>query len=75
MICTDERPARLAAFDAAWFVVRDGEIWCWTYRKSQKVKNIERDPRATLLIETGEEYPELRGIQIEARPTYPRPRR
>jgi PPOX class probable F420-dependent enzyme len=49
-----------------WFLVRDGEIWVWTYAKSQKIKNLERDPRATLLIETGVEYTELRGIQIEA---------
>ena len=49
-----------------WFTVRDGEIWCWTFAKSQKVKNLERDPRATLLVETGEEYQELRGVQIEA---------
>ena len=49
-----------------WFLVRDGEIWCWTYAKSQKVKNLERDPRATVLVETGHEYTELRGIQIEA---------
>ena len=49
-----------------WYVPRDGEIWIWTYAKSQKVKNLERDPRATLLIETGEEYGELRGVQIEA---------
>jgi PPOX class probable F420-dependent enzyme len=49
-----------------WYVVRDGEIWIWTYAKSQKVKNLERDPRATLLIETGVEYAELRGVQIEA---------
>ena len=49
-----------------WFTVRDGEIWIWTFAKSQKVKNLERDPRATLLIETGTEYLELRGIQIEA---------
>jgi PPOX class probable F420-dependent enzyme len=49
-----------------WFVVRDGEIWVWTYAKAQKVKNLERDPRATLLIETGHEYTELRGVQIEA---------
>jgi PPOX class probable F420-dependent enzyme len=49
-----------------WFVVRDGDIWVWTYAKSQKVKNLERDPRATLLVETGFEYTELRGIQIEA---------
>ena len=49
-----------------WFTLRDGEIWIWTYAKSQKVRNLERDPRATLLIETGTEYVELRGIQIEA---------
>ncbi len=49
-----------------WFTVRDGEIWVWTYAKSQKVRNLERDPRATLLVETGTEYQELRGIQIEA---------
>jgi PPOX class probable F420-dependent enzyme len=49
-----------------WYVPRDGEIWIWTYAKSQKVRNLERDPRATLLIETGFEYVELRGVQIEA---------
>jgi len=49
-----------------WYVPRDGEIWIWTYAKSQKVKNLERDPRATLLIETGFEYGDLRGVQIES---------
>jgi PPOX class probable F420-dependent enzyme len=49
-----------------WYVPRAGEVWIWTYAKSQKVRNLERDPRATLLIETGEEYGELRGVQIEA---------
>ena len=49
-----------------WYVPREGEIWIWTYAKSQKVRNLERDPRATLLIETGHEYGELRGAMIEA---------
>jgi PPOX class probable F420-dependent enzyme len=49
-----------------WFVPREGEIWIWTYAKSQKVRNLERDPRATLLVETGHEYGELRGAMIEA---------
>jgi PPOX class probable F420-dependent enzyme len=49
-----------------WYVPRDGAVWIWTYAKSQKVRNLERDPRATLLIETGHEYAELRGVQIEA---------
>ena len=28
-----------------WYVLRDGELWSWTYAKSQKVRNLERDPR------------------------------
>ncbi len=48
-----------------WFVPRDGEVWIWTYAKSQKVRNLERDPRATVLVETGHEYGELRGAMIE----------
>jgi PPOX class probable F420-dependent enzyme len=49
-----------------WYVPRDGRIWVWTYAKSQKVRNLERDLRATLLVETGREYTELRGVMIEA---------
>jgi PPOX class probable F420-dependent enzyme len=50
-----------------WFVPRDGtDLWIWTYAKSQKVRNLERDPRATELVETGHEYGELRGAMIEA---------
>jgi PPOX class probable F420-dependent enzyme len=49
-----------------WFVLREGEIWVWSYAKAQKVRNLERDRRATLLVETGTEYVELRGVQIEA---------
>jgi len=36
-----------------------------TYRQSQKVRNIERDPRVCLLVETGSAYDELRGVMIE----------
>jgi PPOX class probable F420-dependent enzyme len=49
-----------------WYVPRGGDLWVWTYAKSQKVRNLERDPRATLLVETGVEYGELRGVMIEA---------
>jgi nitroimidazol reductase NimA-like FMN-containing flavoprotein (pyridoxamine 5'-phosphate oxidase superfamily) len=49
-----------------WYIVRAQEIWAWTYAKSQKTRNLERDPRATLQIETGEQYHELRGVMIEA---------
>jgi PPOX class probable F420-dependent enzyme len=50
-----------------WYVVRGKDIWAWTYAKSQKVRNLERDPRATLQVEEGEQYHELRGVMIEAR--------
>ncbi len=49
-----------------WFVNRKGEVWVWTYAKSQKVRNLERDPRASVLVETGREYGELRGLMVEA---------
>jgi hypothetical protein len=50
-----------------WYVVRDEQIWAWTYAKAQKTRNLERDPRATLQVEDGERYEELRGVMIEAR--------
>ena len=40
-------------------------IWAWTYGASQKVRNLERDPRATLQVEAAEEYHELRGVMLE----------
>ena len=47
----------------------DGEsasrIWAWTYAASQKVRNLERDSRATLQVEAGEAYQELRGVMLE----------
>ncbi|WP_028850091.1 pyridoxamine 5'-phosphate oxidase family protein [Thermocrispum municipale] len=48
-----------------WFVLRDGQVWAWTYGKSQKVRNLERDPRATLQVEAGVDYSELRGVTFE----------
>jgi Pyridoxamine 5'-phosphate oxidase len=49
-----------------WYVVRDGRLWAWTFAKSQKTKNLERDPRATLQVEAGRDvYSELRGVMFE----------
>jgi PPOX class probable F420-dependent enzyme len=47
-----------------WYVIRDGQLWAWTYRKSQKVVNLRRDPRCTLQVEAGTEYSELRGVML-----------
>ena len=48
-----------------WYVVRDGECWAWTYAKSQKVRNLERESRCTLQVEAGAEYMELRGVMFK----------
>jgi PPOX class probable F420-dependent enzyme len=47
-----------------WYVVQDGVLWMRTYGKSQKVVNARRDPRCCALIESGDRYLELRGVQI-----------
>lgn len=53
-----------------WYVLRaaqDGgqQVWAWTYAASQKVRNLERDPRASLLVEAGDTYDRLRGVMLE----------
>ena len=50
-----------------WYVVRDGEIAFWTYAKSQKVVNLRRDPRLTVLVATGEVYEQLKGVSVTGR--------
>ena len=48
-----------------WFVPEGDELIGWTYAKSQKAKNLERDPRATVQLEDGVRYEELRGVMME----------
>ena len=50
---------------AMWYVLINDEIAFWTYTKSQKAVNLRRDPRLTCLVEAGERYDELRGVQIK----------
>jgi PPOX class probable F420-dependent enzyme len=67
LICATNGPRGWPHLMPLWYVVRGEEIWAWTFAKSQKVRNLERDPRATLQVEDGERYEELRGVMIEAR--------
>jgi PPOX class probable F420-dependent enzyme len=48
-----------------WFVGNASELRGWTYAKSQKARNLERDPRATVGLEDGVQYHELRGVTFE----------
>ena len=47
-----------------WFLVVDGKIGFRSFSKSQKIVNLRRDPRLTVLVEDGETYAELRGVMI-----------
>jgi PPOX class probable F420-dependent enzyme len=48
-----------------WYGIEpDGAIVMTTFTKSQKIRNLERDPRVSLLVEAGEEYAELQGVVI-----------
>jgi PPOX class probable F420-dependent enzyme len=67
VICATNGPDGWPHLMPLWYVIRDRELWAWTYAKSQKVRNLERDDRATLQIEDGEQYHELRGVMLQTR--------
>jgi PPOX class probable F420-dependent enzyme len=53
---------------AMWYVPDpDGTVSMTTFGKAQKVKNLERDPRCSLLIESGQTYDKLKGLLIRGR--------
>ena len=71
----EERTLQIATIDhdgwphliAMWYVLINDQIVFWTYAKSQKIVNLRRDDRLTCLVETGERYDGLRGVQIKGR--------
>jgi len=50
-----------------YYVMIDGQITFWTYRSSRKARNLDRDPRISCLVETGEQYFDLRGALVQGR--------
>jgi len=48
-----------------YYTLVDGKIAFWTYRTSQKALNLAREPRISCLVETGDAYFDLRGVQIQ----------
>ena len=52
---------------AMWYVLINDEIAFWTYAKSQKAVNLRRDLRLTCLVEAGQRYDELRGVQVKGK--------
>jgi PPOX class probable F420-dependent enzyme len=50
---------------AMWFTRWNGKLAFWTYGKSQKVLNLRRDPRLTVMVESGDSYEQLRGVMVK----------
>lgn len=48
-----------------WFVVDDGNVVFRSFTKSQKIVNLARNPKLTVLVEQGEAYEELQGVMIQ----------
>jgi hypothetical protein len=65
VICATHGPRGWPHLMPLWYLPRDDGLWGWTYAKSQKARNLERDPRATLQVEAGTDYAELRGVMLE----------
>jgi PPOX class probable F420-dependent enzyme len=65
MQCATNGPHGLPHMVPLWFVGDASELRGWTYAKSQKARNLERDPRATLGLEEGVQYDQLRGVMFE----------
>lgn len=65
MTCATFGPRGWPHLAPLWYVLRDGRIWAWTFAKSQKALDLVRDPRATLQVETGEQYDQLQGVTFE----------
>lgn len=47
-----------------FYALVGGKISFFTYRRSQKARNLARDPRITCLVEAGEDYGALRGAIV-----------
>ena len=71
----EHRKGALATFDpngfphlvAMNFLMKDGAFYMTSYRKAQKVVNIQRNPKVALMVEAGDKYSELQGVMVRGR--------
>jgi len=52
---------------AMWFAWLDGTVWFETKAKAQKVVNLRRNDRLSVMVEAGHTYDQLRGVALEGR--------
>jgi len=69
---TEQRTCRLATLgpggphvSPVWFVWDSAALWVYSLTRSQRWTDIARDPRVAAVIDAGEQYAELRGVEIE----------
>lgn len=60
-------PDGSAHLTTVFHIVDGGAVGFWAYTRSQKIRNLERDPRVTVMAEDGGDYAELRGVQLRGR--------
>jgi Pyridoxamine 5'-phosphate oxidase len=48
-----------------WFVWDSTALWVYSLTRSQRWTDIARDPRVAAVIDAGEQYAELHGVEIE----------
>jgi hypothetical protein len=50
-----------------WFVWQDGVLWLTSLSRSQRWTDLQNDPRIAVVVDTGEDYGELRGVELRGR--------
>ena len=73
---TSERTCRVASSTAEgphvaplWFIWDGGALWLYSIVESQRWRDLERDRRVAVVVDRGENYDELRGVELRGRVT------
>ncbi|GGL24484.1 pyridoxamine 5'-phosphate oxidase family protein [Streptomyces violaceoruber] len=72
---TAQRTCRVATVSAdgaphvstLWFVWDGASMWLYSVVRSRRWADLRRDPRVAIVVDTGEEYDELRGVELSGR--------
>ncbi|AIJ17086.1 MULTISPECIES: pyridoxamine 5'-phosphate oxidase family protein [Streptomyces] len=72
---TTQRTCRVATVSAdgaphvstLWFVWDGASMWLYSVVRSRRWADLRRDPRVAIVVDTGEEYDELRGVELSGR--------
>ncbi len=58
-------PRGVPHLTTVWYAYLDDRITFRSFTKSQRIVNLTRDPRLTVLVEEGNSYETLRGVMVE----------